>query len=574
MKYILFLLTLLFPQFATAQTNALGIVINEIYIGTVRSGLANDSFIELYNPTDHTLYLDGCILARFDSSGGLLSGGVLSKPAEGWIFPGSVGGHTLSVTSGSFVVIAVNATATAGGIDLSGADFETYSSLIDNNSPSSKKLRKLGGNAFFNVDFALSQTHDAVVITDGLDTVITDGLKASSILDGVQYAVGGTGNLPATIDAGITGGANLKLGVSMERNEKGVTTHNSFVDFSLQTKPSPGLQHGAKIDNTKATEIFPLDLGHYNIYDAYTTDTLGVPIDSTKNRASFVVWRTGQNFSGSTNVAWAKDTSNITNRSKGQENNLHYLPNVKGDILAYADAQFLGTFVPQAFATILTPPDSFVNYFILSGGVKKQYAITHLAQQIDFQGTTVSIDLTVTGSYQGIDSVTVPAGHFDTAYKFFINGAANISLSIIPLGSFSGVQTIWLVKGIGIVKTNLPTINGIVPIAGSERQLTKYGVEFIDAVPNRTDVKSQFTLFPNPSNDAVALSITDAAINTSSVMRVELHSIVDGQRKVVYNGAPRTDQLILTNFCRSGSYLVSVFLDDALVSSQKLVVVH
>lgn len=574
MKYLLLLLTLLIPEFVIAQSGASGIVINEIYIGTVRSGLANDSFVELYNPTDHTLYLDGCILARFDSSGGLLSTGVLVYPAEGWIFPGSVGGHTLPITSGSFVVIAANATATAGGIDLSGADFETYSSLIDNNSPSAKKLRKLGGNAFFNKDFSLSQTHDAVVITDGTDTVVGDGLKATSILDGVQYAVAGTGNLPATIDAGITGGANLKLGVSMERNEKGVTTHNSFVDFSLQPKPTPGLQHGTKVDITKATEIFPLDLGHYNIYDAYTTDTTGVPIDSTKNRASFVVWRIGQNFAGKSNVAWAKDTSNITKRSKGHENNLHYLPNVKGDILAFADAQFLGTFVPQAFATILTPPDSFVNYFILSGGIKKQYPITHLAQQIDFQGTTVSIDLTVTGSYQGIDSVTVPAGHFDTAYKFFINGAANISLSIIPLGSFSGVQTIWLVKGIGIVKTNLPTINGLVPIAGSERQLTKYGIEFIDGVPVGTDLTSQITLFPNPGNEAVTLSITDATIRTSSSMRVELLSIVDAQRSVIYTGLPKADIILSTTTFSSGSYMVSVFLDNALVSSKKLVVVH
>src|SRR5688572_22161188 len=86
---------------------AKGILINEIYIGGVRTLLANDSYVELYNPTSTTLYLDGCLLARVTAN----SGGFLQPIAEAWKFQGVPGNKTLPIAPGQFVVICAGAQA-------------------------------------------------------------------------------------------------------------------------------------------------------------------------------------------------------------------------------------------------------------------------------------------------------------------------------------------------------------------------------------------------------------------------------------------------------------------------------
>ena len=100
-----------------AQSAGKGLVINEIYIGSmaVSGSTATDQFIEIYNPQTTTQYLDGCMIVRFGETGGKLTGSALQQPADAWKFPGTSGGTTLSVQPGAFVVIAASAKNFSGG---------------------------------------------------------------------------------------------------------------------------------------------------------------------------------------------------------------------------------------------------------------------------------------------------------------------------------------------------------------------------------------------------------------------------------------------------------------------------
>lgn len=541
-----------------AQSPASGIVINEIYIGTVRNILTNDSYVELYNPTSKTVYLDGCLLVLFGASGGSSSGGALQGPVEAWKFPGAPGEKTLAVAPEQFVFVAANAANASGGLDLSAADYETYAGIpfVEPDNASAKNLKKLGAGQITS-DLALSQTHDAIVLADGTDTVMSDGLLETTVLDGVQYSTAaGTGNLPAAIDAGMTGGSGLKLGVSMERTQAGVTTHNSSVDFALVPKASPGYEHGTEPGTLpKAIELFPLDLGKYVEYDEYTTDTLGL-IDTSfaKTGGSTVVWRENLTFGGYNNAAWIKDTTNIIGSQPGIENNLHYRANGKGDVDAFADQNFASMFVPSAFASALTTPDSFVNYLNLSAGFKKSYPIVHLNQDITISSYTVNIDIIASGSFQGIDSVTVPGGSFDSSYIFAIRGDVAITLSGLPLASFSPTQKLWLVKGIGVVKTNSAAVNTqFAALPGSERQMKGHGTRLINAVRESNASTSSIHVNPNPLNDHFMVSSDGKGIE-----KIVLTDITGCEVMTLYNGLPQSRIELSRPPVSQGTYFLMV----------------
>ncbi|HEY6170925.1 MAG TPA: hypothetical protein VIX80_01580, partial [Candidatus Kapabacteria bacterium] len=344
----LILAILLFFSASNIFAQAKGIVINEIYIGGVRTILANDSYIELYNPTSTTLYLDGCLLARVTSN----SSGFLQPIAEAWKFQGIAGNKTLPVGPGQFVVICAGAQAVSGGLDLSNADYETYAGIpiFEKDNPSAKNLRKIGAGTI-TTDINISQTLDAIVLTDGEDTVLADGIQELSVIDGVQYSTTEAMILPISIDGGFTGGAGLALGKTMERTQKGVTTHNSGVDFSLYPKPTPGYQTGSEPGVLpKGTDIFPLSLGKYVLYDTYETDTNGTIDTSTITASSTTIWRENQSEGGFGNVSWLKDTSNMTLLYAGDEANIRYRADENQDIDVLADQEFIGTFVSPFFA--------------------------------------------------------------------------------------------------------------------------------------------------------------------------------------------------------------------------------
>jgi hypothetical protein len=531
-----------------------GLVINEIYIGGVRTLLANDSYIEVYNPTANTLYLDGCLLARVTAS----SGGMLNTIAEAWKFPGTVGGKTLPVTPGQFVVICPGAQKVSGGLDFSNADYETYAGIpiLEQDNPSSKNLRKLGAGQI-TTDINLSQTLDAVVLTTGEDTIMTDGIPESQVIDGVQYSTTTASILLASIDAGFTGGSGLKLGVTMERSKVGVTTHNSAVDFSLFPKPSPGYQSGSEPEALpKGSELFPLDLGKYVFYNAYETDTLGIINSSSLTNASTTVWREDQSVGGFSNASWVKDTSGISLGFEGLESNLRYRADENEDIDVYADQEFVASFVSPFFAAFVQTPDIFVDYIKVSAGFKTPYPILTLNQDIDFQGVTATINVVTTGSFQGIDSVSVPAGTFDTSYIFNIKADVSVTAFGFPVASFSGIQKLWLVRGIGVVKTNSPTVNaGGTPIIGSERQMNSYGTRTINSVTAKTVQKNNYRLSPNPASTYIELSLTRPKI--TGTLTVLLYDVL-GNEVRRYEGSPVNSLHIEREGLVSGTYIVHI----------------
>jgi hypothetical protein len=321
---------------------------------------------------------------------------------------------------------------------------------------------------------------------------------------------------------------------------------------------------------TTASDLFPLDLGHFNNYNAFATDTTGIPDNSSKTSASFTVWRTGQSFKGLSGVAWAKDTSNETKPSNGSESNQHYKAAVNGDILAYADSNFMQIFIPSNLQTGITPPDSFVNYIALSAGLNKKYSVAHLNQAIVVSGLTLNTDITISGKFAGIEKVTVPAGTFDSAYKFIITGVIQISL----LGTITGNQTLWVVKGIGIVKTNQPTIskailgNSIV-IPGSERDMTLAGTKAIDDV-HFTTSSSSLNLYPNPVNNL--LTVHCDGITTPLI--ITAHSLSTEIETNLYAGPSGKSISLSTSSLPSGSYIISVISEGELISQEKCVVIH
>lgn len=475
---------------AAAQSTQSGLVINEIYAG---SGglLTTDQFIELYNNGNKTEYLDGMLLVRF-GSGGKLSSGALTGIGEAWKFPGKPGGTTLRVLPGEFIVVAQTAWKGLTGLDLSTANFETYSGLdVDNSAPNLTRID--GGSG----DLNLSSSTDAVALASGIDSVTKDGIAVQTIVDAVQYSTASqTGNLPQILDAGVAGGSTLKLGMAIERKQKGLTTHNSSVDFEV-VKPTPGYQHGGSAAaGIRVTDLFPLELGRYVEYDSYITDTTGAPDKTTRTDASTTVIAVGQSFEGMSGVATVRDSSEALGT---QVTDVRYAATAQGDVHAYADANFLSLFFPSALSQTITPPNTFVDYLKMSDGIGKSYSVATINQTITMQGQDVSLNVVTNGVFRGVEAITVNGRSFDSAYKFVLTSNADVSISIVPLFNITVEESIWLVKGIGIVKTNSATPGGStpVPITGSERDMKGYGVRAVDLVAAKPNEKKDLLISYN-----------------------------------------------------------------------------
>jgi hypothetical protein len=94
--------------------------INEIYYGGTPNYTYQDQFVELYNAGTSACYLDGAVLIR----------GVDTMATRVYQFSGEIGGTTLPIEPGEFVVIAQDAwdfSSDPYSVDLSDAEYETYS---------------------------------------------------------------------------------------------------------------------------------------------------------------------------------------------------------------------------------------------------------------------------------------------------------------------------------------------------------------------------------------------------------------------------------------------------------------
>lgn len=239
------------------------IVFSEIYAsGPPGAGLYFfDRFIEFFNQTDSTLYLDGLVVARVYASS-YLGLNFIDDPefihsSNVWKFPGS--GTDYPIEPGEFIICAVDAidhTINAPeSFDHRGADFEFYkpdAPDIDNpNVPNMIMIYQSSG-----IDWLIGGQADALVLarTDTDNIRWRDGrilIPYEDIIDGVEYLLNPSDldrkKLNPMIDAGATGGINFYTGRSMERrvtiSPDGVkrlqNTNNSSVDFRINDRPTP-----------------------------------------------------------------------------------------------------------------------------------------------------------------------------------------------------------------------------------------------------------------------------------------------------------------------------------------------
>lgn len=244
------------------------LIFSEIYAsGPTDAGLYfHDKYIELFNQSDTTVYLDGLLIARAYSIGYLginwVNDSLHVHTKQIWYFPGS--GKDYPLEPGQFAVAAEDALNhkinAPNSIDLTEADFEFYKADapdLDNKATNMIMFYQTSG-----VDWLIGGKSDALIISNvKLDELLFEEerylIPTESVLDGVEY-LGDLSRLDKKklyhgIDAAATGGIGFYTGKTMER--KIVTreprlklkdNNNSLIDFNIYAKPSPGYHNDLK----------------------------------------------------------------------------------------------------------------------------------------------------------------------------------------------------------------------------------------------------------------------------------------------------------------------------------------
>ncbi len=224
-----------------------GLKINEIYYcgSAEENNYHYDQYIELYNSSKETIYLDGMIICRLNKA--------LDDVLSIFRFPGKPMGETQNypINPEEFKVVAQDARDHSldylGGensVNLENADFEFKNKLQfgDYDNPDAPNLDNL--ETGYTSDFFIHLKRDLVVITNGTDSVYTDGIDQETILDGVIYYNNEASFKIPGIDDGYAGYGIVKYsGFSIERILPGYDTNNSTLDFENQKIPTPGYQH-------------------------------------------------------------------------------------------------------------------------------------------------------------------------------------------------------------------------------------------------------------------------------------------------------------------------------------------
>jgi hypothetical protein len=247
---------------STVTVNAL--MINEIYYcgGDYSKFYFFDQFVEIYNSSEDTLYLDGCILTRnFPSDREDIEDIDYVRAIYAFQFPGTpVTGREHPILPGQLVVVAADAvdhSLYANAVDLSGADWEFFNPLgSDYDVPGVPNVVSVHPES--GTDFMINLSHNAVVFATGEEfwyesyinsagyERIRIALPLYTVIDGVEYATNSdaTKELTSRVDAGFAGLGCTKYSLqSTERREWGLDVNNSTFDFILLPSPTPGWSH-------------------------------------------------------------------------------------------------------------------------------------------------------------------------------------------------------------------------------------------------------------------------------------------------------------------------------------------
>jgi len=242
-----------------------GLMINEIYYcGATCIYYVYDNFVELYNASPDTMYLDGIILTRqLGTIDPDMETNDYVKAIYGFQFPGTpVTGREHPIAPGQLVVIAADAInhqeycSTGISVDLSNADWECFNPLgMDYDNVAVPNIVNI--NPSRTTDYMLNLVHNSIVIATGesysFETSDTGSLyliiPIETVIDGVEYASSATARkeLTVRVDAGFAGiGITRYSATSAERRELGLDTNDSTFDFENVHPPTPGWSHAAR----------------------------------------------------------------------------------------------------------------------------------------------------------------------------------------------------------------------------------------------------------------------------------------------------------------------------------------
>ncbi len=244
--------------FIAEAVSSTGIAINEVYCGGPKNSIFYfyDQFIELYNLSDSTMYLDGMTVFRVSGNNEGKGPGAdedddndIDGVVYAFKFPGSPGGNDYPFPAKSYVVMAsdaVNHTSSlSNSIDLSNADWEFYNqfSSTDIDNPNVPNLSNLRADR--TADFLINLVSDVLIIATGVDTVWADGIDIETIIDGIEYQSNPDSRktLDSRIDRGVSLSPPRYSGQSMQRREPGSDTNDGTLDWETTPHPTPGYHY-------------------------------------------------------------------------------------------------------------------------------------------------------------------------------------------------------------------------------------------------------------------------------------------------------------------------------------------
>lgn len=234
-----------------------GISINEIYatgpVNTIHYTF--DQFVELYNASDSIKYVDGMMVMRVsgNSAGkgpGADEGDDGDIDGASWVFkfPGKPGEQNHPFYPKTFLVLAQDAVnhknSVSTSIDLSNANWEFYNQFSANDLDNPNVPNLSGMRPESTIDFLINLSSDVIVVSSGVDSVWSDGIDISTVIDGVEYQSSLTSSktIDNRIDRGFVVSPPKYGGQSMQRREPGSDANDATLDWEIITKPTPGYQ--------------------------------------------------------------------------------------------------------------------------------------------------------------------------------------------------------------------------------------------------------------------------------------------------------------------------------------------
>ena len=320
-------------------------------------------------------------------------------------------------------------------------------------------------------------------------------------------------------------------------------------------------------------DLMSFERGRFVEYNEYDTATSGAA--STASRASYTVMATGLTYHGNSGVVWVRDSSAITNTATLTD--LHYLVTTAGDLQIFADTTMISLFLPpSAIAGVeITAPNTFVDYLKMSAGINNSYPVAIVNGSTILSGFQINVKVTLTGIYRGIErGITVPKGTFDTTYRFDLPALVEISSPLVgPLGSFTVTQSLWLVSGIGIIKSNRPIagttiLNTPIFTTGTEKEMTAYGIQGSNAVQTVSTVNSGIHFYPDPASSQISATFDRPA------KRILFYAPTGQMIRSFALSSGSPDALLWVADIPNGVYYARIEFADGAACSAHIVVEH